>query len=282
MGVFNFTGNSLYDVSFDSGGSSLDEAYDVMDEALYADPFDITVMSFNVMWFKGINSHLDLMQSIISEYDPDVIGLQEFQEYDKDTTPELATELLSEDYPYMEMGMYGNKNAIASKIHLLDFVTIPHHIQTIEGQSYSIATIVISGKKIYFVVAHLTTSTHEWAKVEQAEELCNVLKTLPRFILMADMNTTCKSKSDPEYTTIMEQYINAGFNIYNCSDQNGFTDTWTDGRTFEDVWYPCDNIITSPNITINDTAIDYQKIPFAQEHQSIVDHVPIIAYVTVS
>ena len=282
MGVFNCFGNSLYDVSFDSDGQSLDDAYDVSADALYSEPFDLTVMSFNVMWFKGLNSHQDLMGDIFSEYDADVIGFEEFQEYDKSAIPDLATELLSDDYPYMEMGMYGNKNAIASKYPITNFVTIPHHIQTIEGQSYSIATIPINGKKIYFVVAHLTTSSHEWAKVEQAEELCNVLKRLPRFILTADMNTTCKSKSDPEYTTIIEQFVNAGFNMTNCTEETGFTNTWTDGTTLEDTWYPCDHIITSPNITINDVEFDMSKLEPAQQYTSPIDHIPVIAYVTVS
>ena len=281
--IYDIFGNTLTAV-YDIDGSQLPQAYDIEGNPLIDDPpitSDLVVMSYNVQWFTGLNSDKTMQQTILNTYNPDIIGFQEFQRDYLSNIPTLATELLSDDYPSLNMGNYGNKNAIASKYQMSDFTTIPHTTQTMDGQSYSTANITFNGKQIMLLDAHLTTSTYESTKVEQAQEVFEALQGHEYFILTGDFNTVCKSVNDTEYTTIMKQFVDAGYNVANCSAQHGFIDTWTGGKTLQDTWYPCDHIITSSNISINTVIADMLKVETSAGQQTI-DHIPLIAYLTVN
>lgn len=283
MAIYDISGNNLNTI-YDKDGNQLSQAYDKDGNELIVTPpaptSNFVVMSYNVQWFQGLNSNQAMQESILGTYDADIIGFQEFQRYNQSSIPALATTLLSNDYPYLEMGNYGNKNALASKYELTDFTTVPHTTQTMDGQSYSTATITVDGKEILLVVSHVTTSDYEATKVEQVEEIFDVVQEAEYFIIMADFNTVCKSVNDTEYTTIMKQFIDAGYNSANCSAQHGFLNTWTSGSTSSGTWYPCDHIITSSNISIDNVIVDTTKIDMASGQS--IDHLPIIAELTVS
>lgn len=282
MAIYNLDGTSLNDTAYGLDGAALAQAYDINGDELFdGGQSNFVVMTYNVQWFSGLNLNQSMQEEILSAYAPDVIGFQEFQRYNLSDIPALATTLLSADYPYLEMGNYGNKNAIASKYQLKDFTTVPHTTQTMDGQSYSTATITFQGKEIFLLDAHLTTSDYEATKVEQAGEVFDALQGHEYFILTGDFNTVCKSVNDTEYTTIMKQFVDAGYNIANCSAQHGFIDTWTSGSTAGGTWYPCDHIITSGNIRIDAVVADQRKIAVAAQTGQSIDHIPLIAFLTI-
>lgn len=271
--------NTVYDVD----GQSLSQAYDIEGNPLMSDsPFQLTAMTYNVQWFTGLSSNQTMQEGILDTYKADIIGFQEFQTASSSAIPAMATTLLSEDYPYLLMGNYGNKNAIASKYAMSNFTTVPYTDQTMDGQSYSTATITVRGKQIFLLNCHLTTSSAETQKVAQALETFNALQNHEYFILFGDFNTVCKSVNDTEYTTIMKQFVDAGYNCANCTPQFGFKDTWTGGSTASGTWYPCDHIITSSNIEITNVIVDTTKIDIASETGQTIDHLPIVAYLTVN
>ena len=281
MAIYNKAGTDLHEKAFDVDAVGLGEAFDMTGNDLFSASFSFVAMSYNVQWYTATNNSLEYQQYLLEEYEPDVIGFQEFQHDDVSTIPQMAVDSMSDDYDY-EMGDYGNKNALASKYELNDFQTIPHTIQTINGQSYSTASIFVGGKEIFIITAHLTTTTFESEKLNQAHELFLMLQNHPRFILMGDFNTTCKEKTATEWVQLMKQFIDAGYNSANCSDAFGFIDTWTDGKTKEgSVWYPCDHVITSQNITINEVIADETKIPYGEQKDRGIDHLPLVAFLTV-
>ena len=279
MAVYDRFGTDLKECAFDVDASGLGDAFDVEGDDLFSASFSFVAMSYNVQWWHNTNSVPEYQQGLLTEYDPDVIGYQEFQMVDYSTIPDLAAATLS-DYDY-HMSPYGNKNALASKEEMRDFTTYLHEVQTVNIYSYCVAWIVVNGKEIAIITSHLAESAFEDAKVAQAHEIYEFVRQFPRFILMGDFNTVCKSTSDTEYRTIMKQFVDAGFGVANCSAQHGFIDTWTDSQTKVGTWYPCDHVITSPNITITDVVADESKIPLAQPMDRSIDHLPVIAYLTV-
>lgn len=275
--IYNINGNSL-NMAYDINGDQLSQAYDINGNTLMQTS-NLTVMSYNVQWMTGINSDSSMQAEILDTYNADVIGFQEFQYPNSSTVPSWVSTLLPNHY--INMGNYGNKNAFATKYAMSDFVTVPHTEQTMDGQSYSTATITVDDKEVFIVVSHLTTSTYETQKVAQAKEIYDALQGHERFILVGDFNTVCKSTSDTEYTTIMKQFIDAGYNSANCSAQHGFNNTWTSGSTATGTWYPTDQIITSANILISNVVVDQRKIAVAEQTGQSIDHLPIIAYLYV-
>lgn len=273
--IYDISGIPLNETVYDLNGTALSTAYDINGNALF---FDIVVMSYNVQWFSGLNANVSLVKEIVDAYDPDVIGIQEFQRHNSTVIPDATYEVFSPKYPYIEMGNYANKNGIISKYYLNNFTT---NIFTTSNQSYCTATVTINGKNIFIIDTHFATSDYETNKVQQARETFEVSQNYEYFILMGDFNTVCKTVNDTEYTTIMKQFVDAGYNIANCSSQHGFIDTWTSGYTSGGTWYPCDHIITSPNIRINNVIADQRKIAVAQQTTQAIDHLPLIAYCTV-
>lgn len=282
MAIYDVNGNSLNAI-YDKDNAQLSQAYDIDGNELISTPTsNFVVMTYNIQWFTGVNSNQAMQENIFDTYDADVIGFQEFQKANISTVPTMATQLLSQNYPYLSMGDYGNKNALASKYELIDFTTVPHTTQTMDGQSYSTATINFDGKEILLVVSHVTTSDYEATKVEQIGEVFDAIQNAEYFIIMSDFNTVCKSVNDTEYSTIMKQFVDAGYNCANCTEQFGFLNTWTSSSTASGTWYPCDHVITSSNITIDNVIVDTTKIDIATQTGQSIDHLPVIAYLTIN
>ena len=284
MSIYDINGNSITDV-YDMNGIKLAQAYDIEGAPLIEQlPINLVVMSYNIQWLTGANANDELVSSIISTYNPDIIGFQEFAKASASTIPSKYYTLLP-SYPYILMGNYGNKNAIASKYAMSGFTTTPFTIQTMDGQSWSKATITVRGVTLTLFVAHTTygySGNAYQQKVDQITELFNEMQKYDNVILMADLNTVCKSANDKEYTDIMSMFVNAGYHCANCTTEFGFFDTWTDGYTTEGTWEQTDNIITSSNITINRVVVDRAKIAYCAENETAIDHLPLIAYLTVN
>ena len=277
--IYDKNGTSLNDVAYDIEGTLLNQAYDIDGNELFNDN-TLTVMTYNVQWFSHINSNQTMQESIFDTYDADIIGLQELTKTSS-TMPSLG-ETLFADYTYQAIGGQTNKTGIVSKIELSNTTTANFVRQASETRGYQKTYITVNGTPICWVNTHLETSGSESVKVAQAQEVFNLVQNEPCFIITGDFNTVCKSTSDTEYTTIMKQFVDAGYNCANCTEQHGFLDTWTDGSTASGTWYPCDHIITSSNIDINTVIVDTTKIDVASQTGQSIDHLPLIAYLTIN
>ena len=274
--------------AWDASGQLLGVAYDIDENQVLADPVDMVVMTYNVgQWYIGSGSNVPsekyagystLQQSIISEYSPDIVGFQEY--YDPFSSGYTVESVIGDYFTahvnnattgYSAKAIYTNGYAIGN-YQAISFITG-------SSQCYIKGSITVGGRTVWLINAHLATSSQETNKVAQAAELCAAVSTLDYFIIFADFNTICKSVNDTEYTTIMKQFIDAGFNSANCSEQHGFIDTWTGGTTITDTWYPCDQIITSANISINSVVADHTKVEDLIDET--IDHVPLVAQITI-
>lgn len=278
MSVYKIDG-SLPSSVYGKSGSQLIQAYDKNGNPLLTPPVQpkLVVMSYNVQWFTAINSNQAMQEEIINTYNPHIIGLQEIH----NPIGTVGSAVLS-GYDYFEYGIQTNLSGIASKI-LLDNATagvFEHQANEIKG--YQKAYLTFDGKQICWVNAHLDVSLYESTKVAQAAEVFSLVQNEPYFIITGDFNTVCKSVNDTEYTTIMKQFVDAGYNCANCTTQHGFLNTWTSGSTAGGTWYPCDHIITSANISIVRVIVDERKIAIAAETGQSIDHLPIIAELTIN
>lgn len=275
--IYNLNGAQL-STAYDVDGVTLAQAYDIDGNPLIEQiTADLVVMSYNVQWFSGINANKAMQQSIINSYNADIIGIQETGS----PMPEVGYEVLT-DYPNIAFGIQTNISGIASKLALSNVTAANFSRKASEYKGYQKAYFTVNGHSICWINAHLETSTNETVKVAQAVELFNLVGDEDYFIITADMNTTCKSVNDIEYSTIMSQFVNAGYHCANCTNQHGFLDTWTSGSTASGTWYPCDHVITSDNIDIVNVIVDTTKIDVAAQTGQSIDHLPIIAYLNIN
>jgi len=280
MAVYDKSGNALTSV-YNKNGSALSQAYDIDgEELLTPQPTELVVMSYNVQGFSGINSNQTMQEEIIATYTPDIVGLQELGM--ASTLPSVGAAAFS-DYPYQYLSpaIY-NRPAIVSKILLSNVAGSLFENQDGEQRGYQKSYFTYGGKTICWINTHLATSDNESAKVAQAGELFDLVENETYFIITGDFNTVCKNTSATEYTTIMKQFVDAGYNVANCSEQFGFTDTWTAGNSVSGTWYPCDHIITSANISMDEVIVDTTKIEVASQTGQSIDHLPIVAVLTIT
>lgn len=277
--IYDINGNNLL-AAYDKNKKELLQVYDINGNGLIEFLSTLVVMSYNVQKFSGLNANISMQKSIVDIYKPDIVGMQELG---ANTTLPSVGATVFENYLYQYLGPdIVNRPGIVSKINLANVTSTEFMSQANEHRGYQKAYFERNGKTICWVNAHLETSSNEAIKVAQAGEIFSIVQNEPYFIITGDFNTTCKSVNDAEYTTIMKQFVDAGYNVANCSEQFGFTDTWTSGSTASGTWYPCDHIITSVNIEMDRVIVDTTKIDIASQTGQSIDHLPIIAYLTVT
>lgn len=231
--------------------------------------FDLTVMTYNVQFFSGRNTENTAAQ-IVSYYKPDIAGIQELGSVS--SIPPMVDAVFS-GYE-CELGIQTNKSLTASRIPLSNYEVNLYKNNAGETRGYQKAYITVKGRQILWINTHHATSSYEAQKVAQAEELFNLVKNEPYFIITGDFNTVCKSTDDNEYKTIMKQFIDAGFNSANCSEQFGFINTWTSAAEMTQTnGYPCDHIITNLEIV----RVIPDEIKIKTGGSSALDHIPLIA-----
>lgn len=275
MAIFDINGDAVASV-YDVNGNALQIAYDKDGNIVYSAGELLTVMSFNVQQFTGINSNQTFLSDLYDAYTPNIIGIQELGY--SNAIPSAGQSFLS-PYTYYQIGGQYNKTALFSKIALSNpsFIYFDGESGYSQPYGYQKAYFSFNGRTICWVDAHLRTSSEETKKVAEAGEIFNAVQNEPYFIITGDFNTVCKSVRDTEYTTIMKQFIDAGYHSANCSEQHGFIDTWTSGSTASGTWYPTDHIITSENIFITNVIADISKIDIASQTGQSIDHLPLIA-----
>ena len=231
--------------------------------------FDLTVMTYNVQFFSGRNTENTAAQ-IVNYYKPDIAGIQELGSVS--SIPPVVEAVFS-GYEY-KLGIQTNKSLTASRIPLRKYEVNLYKNNAGETRGYQKAYITVKDRQILWINTHHATSSFEAQKVAQAEELFNLVKNEPYFIITGDFNTVCKSTDDAEYITIMKQFIDAGFSSANCSEQFGFINTWTStAEMTQDNGYPCDHIITNLEIV----RVMPDEIKINTGGNSSLDHIPLIA-----
>lgn len=268
--IYDINGNQLTN-AYDINGNLLTQAYDLEGNPLMEDEptpptpiqSNFKVMSYNVQYWGGMNANTEMLQTIINTYDVDVIGTQEGSG--------TAGGGLFSDYGYSEAS--GNLSLI-SKYALGDFVAANY---TDGRRGYIKAYIQFNGKRICIIDTHLETGFESVNKIAEAQQLFELVQNEDYFIITGDFNTTCKSVNAYHYNVIYKQFVDAGYHLANCSNQHGFIDTWTDGTSVNDVWFPTDNIITSANIDIVNVIADTLKVDVAAQTGQSIDHLPVIA-----
>ena len=281
MAIYDTDGNQLQ-AAFSKDGSPLANAYDVSGNTVLNDNH-ITVMSYNVQRWEGLNANATIQNVAFGTDNADIIGVQEWgynEEGGRVGGQPVRTFLAAKGYDEINVGLgVYNKNALVSKLPLSN---VTETVFTSGSESYQKCYITVAGKNIAWINTHLATSSNESRKVAQAQTVFEAAELEPYVIITGDLNTVCKSVNDTEYTTIMKQFVDAGYNSANCTNQFGFLDTWTDGTSLAATWYPCDHIITSANISINTVIVDTTKIDVAEQTGQAIDHLPIVAYLTVN
>lgn len=284
--IYDKYGNVLSAI-YDKNGQALTTAYDASGNVVFSDEdaVNLKIMSYNCgQWLTGggtgtstesqnaIN-HRNLLLSIMSAQNADVMCVQEYWgSIGGQTVPNILQPYFAY---YREVKAYSSYSghAVFSKYPINSFSTTNLGDNRYLDHFY----IEVDGKKIDIFNCHLSTSSNEDLKVAEAETVFNTVRNYDSFILCGDFNTVCKSINDEEYTTIMKQFIDEGFNSANCSEQHGFIDTWTSGKTITGTWYPCDQIITSADIQMLRVSVDTTKLTDGLSEN--IDHLPIIARV---
>lgn len=276
MSVYDIAGNELTSVN-DLTGLQMDVAYDIEgNKILKPLQTDLIIMTYNVQRFRERNARQDMQEEIINKYLPDVIGLQEIG---SKTMPSLGAEIFA-DYPYQFIGNESNNTGIVSKSELSNPTFTAYTSKASETRGYEKAYITVNGKQIAIFNTHLELISSGEPHSAQAKELFDALQEEERFVALGDFNVECHDTSDSEYTSVVKQFIDAGYNMVNW--KKAFVDTWFNGQTFESsiYKYPCDNIITSANININDVVFDSTKNDYVTSNG--IDHIPVIAYLSVN
>ena len=231
----------------------------------------LKIMTFNIGEITGINQESTL-KHIIDKYNVDCIGIQEAY---KTSKPTSFNNIFS-DYPYVHFGNQVNKDALVSKIYLENTTSTIFDYNTLETRAYSKTYITFNNIKICWINTHLETTSGGEAKVKQAQELFNIAKDEPYFIITGDFNTICKSTDHTEYIKIIKPFLDIEAKSVNCTEEGGFINTWTDSTIInQDNGYPTDHIIVSKTIDIKNVIFDYYKNEL--NYNKTIDHIPIIA-----
>ncbi len=281
---------AIYDVNetrvmkaYDLNGDMPSLAYDIEGNLVYTkEPITLKAMTYNVgQWWCGTGSNVPaekdemyyaLQNGMIQNVNADVLFLNEYRD-EFSETGRTALSLLEQYYPYIETrsggkGLYIGR-AICSKYPLLNYQT---HSYNNGNYYYDSADILVDGIPITIVVTHMPTV--EDSRLACIPVLISFLKQKSRFICCGDINTLdCRSESGADYTNMIVPLLDAGFNLANCSEF-GFLVTYSD--TPSGTYVGClDNIITSPNISINSAHVDTTKL--TDDITDRVDHMPLIA-----
>ena len=230
-------------------------------------------MTYNVQWFTGINSQLDMQKQIVNKYHADIIGLQELTTTGRINS--IGRKTLA-GYENQYISLHKNYLGIASVFPLTDVKCVDFKHQDPEDRkqynetrAYMIAHLQIGGKTITLINTHLCYLT-KTVKLQQMGEIFNRANKSKYVIITGDFNSF-----EGEYAQMYQRFIDAGYHLANCETK--ITKTWTDKPTAK--WLPqlkfaTDNIITSGNIEIKKSM--FNKTKFSYPNGCAIDHIPVI------
>lgn len=278
MAIYNNDGEELFS-AYTVNGANLDTAYDKDGNIIFAS--HLTVMTYNVQWFTKINSQQEMQQKIISDYDAHLIGVQELSQ--NGTIPSVGQTVFA-PYQYQQLSNHKNYLGMMSKLPLSNIVIADYETQDPEDMSrynetraYMMADFAYGGKTITWINTHLCY-LNATPKYAQMAELFAIAEQKEYCIITGDFNNYAESISDDDYVNMFKQYVDAGYNLANCSPLAGFTKTCselTTATTTADLMNAADGIITSGNIDIESVIFDTTKFSYLDGNP--IDHIPVIA-----
>lgn len=271
MSVYDKSGNPL-SACYDKSGNALERAYNINGNAVF-EPKSLNVMTFNIQRWSGLNGRADLMQSIFADSEPILVGLQECG---NSGTGGYVPGTFA--YGQSATGAT-NPSGIMAQVPYEDF-TSHTYSKSVETRGYSKCYVAINGKRIAWFNTHLEyyntiTDSRYPIHVLEMGEIFDAVQQEETFILTGDFNVLCKNKNEQAYTDTIKQFVDAGYHMANWTDETGFVDTWFNGSTVEGSTqkYPCDNIITSADISLSNIVYNQRKLMAG----GTIDHIPITA-----
>lgn len=273
--VYDVNGDQLNEL-YGKDGTSLDNAYDVDGNPVFHNN-TLVVMSFNIARWRGANSDTTLMNNIFSTYKPMVCGVQETGANGE--LKYIGTQFESGRAMANEVT---NKCGYLFNIAYTDYSDNLYETQGGEVRGYQKCYIRIDGKNIALFNTHLAAySQYRSTRIAQAMELLEEMQNEQYCIAVGDFNMGAATYEDYEYIYMAKPYVDAGFNMANW--KTGLIDTWFDGSTVEGSTskHPTDNIIASPNIDIDLVVVDESKLAVCATTGQEIDHLPIVAHLTV-
>lgn len=281
--IYDKSGNLLHSI-YDKNGDALSSGYDSEGQQIYLSvPITIKVMTYNVgQWYYGSGDNVpankdadyyNLQNGMIQRNNPDVLVIQEYwKQFSK--LPRTALSMLQQYFPYIheqggDSGYFGR--CICSKYPISNYVVRTY---TDNNQRYyDSCTITVGGIPITFTNTHLDVNSQDNRDAEIIQ-LIGYLAGQEWFVACGDYNTaiTSSDKTQEAWIHNIKPFIDAGFHIANCDDEFYFTSSnYPDGT-----WNGClDNIIVSPNITIQSVTVDETKR--TDNLPERIDHMPLIA-----
>lgn len=232
------------------------------------------VCSFNVgLWFDGtrkcstieeVNNAIVNWHRFLGDYNPDFLLTEEARIFvDANNTADAYDKLIRFKLPFewradrtsdetleKQMFMYGKYNMQNFKFNVF---------KSGSGRPFLTFDSVINGKKVNFIVVHLSIeSNSEGIRQQDLLELKELMETYEYGVLTGDFNTY----------NIDEFNIFSQFNMANHGSFGDY-DTWH-SKSETSTWNEClDNIITTTNLSI-------QNVKMYTEHK-MSDHQPIMA-----
>lgn len=277
MSIYDVNGNDLFAV-YSFTGQSVNKCYDYQGNEIDGggghddDDYDLTVMTFNVQHWSGINADASLINKIIADYDPDIIGFQE------GSLPASGFSFAEAYTPYDGTGI-----GIGSKIAVSNHQVVRYQTQSTQYTRYfQKGYITLKGKQIAVYNTHMEYVQYP-VNASQMQELRESAANDEYAIFLGDFNIMYENKTGAEYLQSIKPWVDAGYTLANwVTGVKPFIETWFYGSSpvghdDSDVDHsdlPCDNVIVTPNIMIVKKIYDRQKI--AANTGLNIDHTPII------
>lgn len=281
MPIYDAEGKQLF-ACYDANGDALDHAYDASGNLIWSasyDTYPLIVMSYNVQDFTALNANQSMQAEIVSKYNPDIIGFQEF--YRSATIPSIAQNILA-NYADIQLGpTVQNYVAMASKsIQFQNLTTGLYETQHGENRGWMKAYIPFHGKNICVVNTHLEVAYAD-TRYAQMQELFDMVQNEEYLIAIGDFNHYSNDTSSANWINMYKPLIDAGYHLANCKNDDDFNWTFANTSVNNVLQAPNapDNIITSSNIDIVTTHYDMTKYDYVTTQN--IDHIPMICELSV-
>lgn len=290
MSIYDINGNQLQAV-YDIEGNSLQYAYDIEGNQIFggSEPpvgTPLKVMTYNVQKFLGINNQQTMQRAIVDLYDADIIGMQELGSV---TTLGTVGSYMLANYSVKQLSNHLNKIMMVTDGITLNNLVIADFVhqdpqdasQYNETRAYMKADITVGGKTITWINTHLCYLTKS-VMYEQMAEVFAMAEQCEYVIITGDFNSGVTGLEENDYIYMYKQFADAGYNLANNSPTAGFVNTYaylTNPTSLADLQTAPDSIIVSGNIDIDSVVFDTTK--FSYLNGSVIDHIPVIATLTI-
>lgn len=287
--LYTVNGNAI-SASYNVHGNPLSRAYDVHGNQIGGAP--LKVMNYNVgQWYIGTTAkvpvakradYFNLHNGIFSRHNADVLILQEALNKwcdDGSTTESLLSPYFDDQKSWRATTNYQGHYICTKGYQMTDAVAHPYSANKGNYPAFESVKINVGGRDVYIVNAH-NDYVLSYQKVE-IPDLLNVIKDFEYFIMMGDFNvalteTTAHDTTQEQYIYNIKPFLDAGYNVGNGVLEYIPTYFATSSPTGGEL---TDNVITSPNITIDRLYADTTKLTDSITDK--IDHIPLIAEVTI-